>query len=383
MRYNPALDGSRGIAVDPAMLEERRPNNPNKLLGLEIVRFVSAFAVLIFHYQHFSYIADQPTNFVKDSQPFYSLFGLFYEYGFLGVLVFWCVSGFIFFWKYSASISGGAISGRTFFVLRFSRLYPLHIVTLLLAALLQLVYFGMNNYFFAFQQNTLIQFALQLFMANGWRSEAINSFNAPIWSISVEILVYFAFYMILRVAGGSWIISAAVTASAAAWMAVLGSGNLAYCFYFFYAGGLCAMVRQSISSGSVEVAADIAAFCLLFLIPSSGWIVGAYKSASLFNFVLLTFIPALVFLASRHNLGLGPRAVRYIEAAGNMTYSSYLAHFPIQLGIATIFSVLGAAIPYYSPTFFGVFLSITLVAAYLIYRHFERPAQDAIRKRML
>jgi peptidoglycan/LPS O-acetylase OafA/YrhL len=53
-----------------------------------------------------------------------------YEAGECGVWIFWCISGFIFSWKYRDTISGRSVGGRTFFVFRLSRLYPLHLVTL-------------------------------------------------------------------------------------------------------------------------------------------------------------------------------------------------------------------------------------------------------------
>src|ERR1700744_1926450 len=91
---------------------------PNKLLGLEALRFVAAFAVLIWHYQHFSYVADKPVGFVTSELPFYGLLRPFFEAGEYGVWVFWCISGFIFFWKYREPISNSAIGGWTFFVFR-------------------------------------------------------------------------------------------------------------------------------------------------------------------------------------------------------------------------------------------------------------------------
>ena len=103
-----------------------------KLLGLEVVRFFSAFAVLVWHYQHFFFMADNPKDFIREQQPLYFLFSLFYDYGFYGVKVFWYISGFIFFWKYRETISSKSITYKKFFVLRFSRLYPLHFFTLML-----------------------------------------------------------------------------------------------------------------------------------------------------------------------------------------------------------------------------------------------------------
>ena len=47
--------------------------NNNKLLGLEIIRFVSALAVLLYHYQLFFWIKDKPIDLVIDNLPFYNL----------------------------------------------------------------------------------------------------------------------------------------------------------------------------------------------------------------------------------------------------------------------------------------------------------------------
>ena len=39
-------------------------------------------------------------------------------------------------------------------------------------------------------------------------------------------------------------------------------------------------------------------------------------------------------------------------------------------------------IPYHSPYFFLAFMASVLTASFYIYRHFEMPAQDAIRKKL-
>ena len=59
--------------------------------------------------------------------------------------------GFIFFWKYRDTISDSTIGGWVFFVFRLSRLYPLHLATLLLVALLQPLYHRLTGVFFVAQ----------------------------------------------------------------------------------------------------------------------------------------------------------------------------------------------------------------------------------------
>ena len=372
----------------------------NKLLGLELIRFISAFAVLFRHYQHFAFIADEPVRFVKDHQPFYAWFKLFYNYGSYGVQVFWCISGFIFFWKYRESISSELVSGSKFFILRFSRLYPLHFITLLLVAVLQFAYISVNNHFFVYQNNNVSQFILQLCMASNWgvgkvvnfflhisTSHAWNygegfSFNGPIWTISVEVLVYFIFYALLRFVSKSWVINILIVATWPIAKRLKFDYPIIDCLYYFYIGGLSAIVRRSISNRRLKTTLTVVACCFIFLLPIFAWRFDLCEGKYCGDLFVMTLSPVLMFCAS-HDFSLRPSAHKVIEAAGNMTYSSYLIHFPVQLTIATMFSIARMPIPLYSQTFWGLFLSTTLLVSYLIYRYFEAPAQKAIRVRML
>lgn len=52
-----------------------------------------------------------------------------------------------------------------------------------------------------------------------------------------------------------------------------------------------------------------------------------------------------------------------LETAGNMTYSCYLLHFPIQLAIALGFSLAQQPIPYQNHLFWAAFVLPTLIAS--------------------
>ena len=159
------------------------PRDPGtKLIGLDIIRFLSAFAILIWHYQHFSFIGLNGSSLRTDQQPFYNQFELFYRYGNWAVFVFWCISGYVFFWKYREAIANRRVNGREFFVFRFSRLYPLHLVTLLAAAALQMAYYKVNHAYFVTEHNDTSRFLLHLGMASHWAGfRGGLSFNGPIW----------------------------------------------------------------------------------------------------------------------------------------------------------------------------------------------------------
>jgi peptidoglycan/LPS O-acetylase OafA/YrhL len=349
---------------------------PNKLLGLELLRFMAAFAVLIWHYCHFAYVADKPVDLFRDRLPFYDLLQPFYDAGRYGVWIFWCISGFIFFWKYRDAIADRSIGGWKFFVFRLSRLYPLHIVTLVLVAILQPVYLHLNGYFFVYQMNDLQHFLLQIFMAGSWGFQSGYSFNEPIWSISVEVLVYAVFFLMLRFVTRSALLNLVII------VACIGAkGQIATCLSFFYIGGLAAMARRAISSsprrGIVEGIAWLAAVTLAVV----GWVL-AYRQIELPGLAILAYTPILLFCVSG-DIRVTPAIQSWIEAAGNLTYSSYLLHFPLQLVIVLGFAIVGSPVPFYDTTFFVIFIAGTLLASRLAYLYFEAPAQDIIRDRLL
>ena len=130
----------------------------HKLLGLEVLRFIATIAVLLWHYQHFYYVGTQLTGFERSAQPFYTLLMPLYTFGHYGVQVFWAISGFIFFWKYQQAITTRRVDANRFFVLRFSRLYPLHIATLLVVAALQPLYMQMVGEPLVYQHNDFNRF---------------------------------------------------------------------------------------------------------------------------------------------------------------------------------------------------------------------------------
>ena len=152
---------------------------PSKLLGLELIRFACAMTVLIFHFKHFALTSGLTANRGID-MPLALPLSLFYTYGAYGVQVFWCISGFIFYWKYADALAARRIEPKRFFWLRFSRLYPLHFVTLLVVAGLQPIYTSLAGQPFNYADNGASRFVAQLFLADQWGASRALSFNAPI-----------------------------------------------------------------------------------------------------------------------------------------------------------------------------------------------------------
>lgn len=348
----------------------------SKLLGLELVRFTCAFAVLVWHYQHFYDIAGAP-EFVRAAQPLHAPLALFYDYGLFGVQLFWGISGFIFFWKYGQAISDGAVTGLKFFWLRFSRLYPLHIVTLLLVAALQPMHVALTGTSFVYHGNDLPNFMMQLGMATHWGPPIPFTFNGPIWSVSAEVFVYAVFFLAVRCFGPSnWLIATAVGTSLGGMLAGMESPALA-CAGYFFAGGAAARFQGALK-GKDARGAQLLCGAVLAAILAGAWSSGLLADKEALPFVLMLAMPPALFLAAQ-DWPVLERWQRLIQLAGNLTYASYLCHFPLQLTIAVAVAASGIALPVASPLFLAAYLGATLVLSRFVFERFERPAQAWIR----
>lgn len=270
----------------------------NKLLGLELIRFICAISVLFWHYRHFSYIGSNSIGLMPSELPFYQLFAPFYNAGFYGVQVFWCISGFIFFWNYRDSIASGTVSLRKFFILRFSRLYPLHILTLALVVIFQYLYQSQFNTQFVYQNHDLKHFLLQLFMAGAWGFESGDSFNGPTWSISLEVLVYGLFFVTLRALGQSIWITVAMLIGCAILRALHVQHTVINCAAFFYAGGLSANFALG-ARASARSAIDGLTVVGCILIPLAAYLLHMENIQNGTALFLMIYTPLILYSLSR------------------------------------------------------------------------------------
>ncbi|MGC4059777.1 MAG: acyltransferase [Aquabacterium sp.] len=362
-----------------------RPSAPlstptHSLLGLELLRFACAISVLVWHYQHFFFVGGAPVNFEVTQQPLYGLLKPFYEAGWLGVQAFWCLSGFIFFWKYAQPVSKGQVGARRFAVLRFSRLYPLHLATLLIVAALAAWYRARQGVDYVYQHNDWPHFALQLFMASDWPGRSEWSFNGPIWSISIEVLVYALFYALSRLGMTRWWhVVGLIGAAGLVYALKLTPHPVVLCVFFFYLGALThlaheALLRQPRLVRRAVLAAGLAA------VGAGAWLLAAGKLKAMFYVALLAPVMLLVLLDGVQPRS--PRLVHLINALGNTTYASYLLHFPLQLLTANLVLSLGWHPPLQQPAFLLGYLVLTFSLAAIVYRVLEMPAQAWLRARL-
>ena len=159
-----------------------------RLHALDTLRGVAALSIVVWHWQHFYAVSGTwEDGWQRTAQPFYVFLRPFYDEGWAAVDLFFALSGFIFFWLYSRAIAEKAIGASRFAWLRFSRLYPLHLATLLIVAVLQFYFQRATGQYFIFDTNDWQHFATSLIMAQQWLPPTLDqSFNGPAWSVSIE-----------------------------------------------------------------------------------------------------------------------------------------------------------------------------------------------------
>ncbi|MCW5201074.1 acyltransferase, partial [Desulfobulbus sp. F4] len=325
---------------------------PRHLHALDVSRGVAALAVVLWHWQHFAYKGNSLSReFIGESQPLYGLLRLFYEKGGMGVQYFFLLSGFIFFWLYREAIKNGQTGAWEFIIHRFSRLYPLHFATLIMVAILQFFYILREDTSFVYPFNDVFHFLLNVCFASKWGFESGFSFNAPVWSVSIEILLYFIFFFVALFRYGSWLFCLFVSVSALIISYVVSHSILGGLAMFFL-GGLVFHLTKFISckySIYKIYTYLVTILCWLFVIinyyvfdlSSMVLEVGILGKIFLTGFSLYILFPLTVLSLALIEIEKGP-LLKPVSWIGNITYSSYLLHFPLQLlfSLAVSFRIL-------------------------------------------
>jgi peptidoglycan/LPS O-acetylase OafA/YrhL len=344
-----------------------------KFYNIELLRFLCAFAVLLWHYAHF---LSGTEGALRTEQPFYHLFYLFYTKGYYGVQVFWMISGYIFFRQYRDTIVNRNVSFRKFLTRRIARLYPLHFATLLVVAALQYVFFAKNGKFFIYQSNSARDFILQIFMASHWFPNIIPNFNGPIWSVSLEVIVYFVFFLHMRFIGSSVFSTLAILGSALCLLLASGYRDIFWCTLFFYTGGLITYVQDFLTGLSLEQKRRYSRSFLLLAVEIFLCLVITHAQQR-FRFLILA--PVALYIALEY-IRIPERHKKLVTALGDLTYASYLIHFPIQLFLAIFCSYIGCPIPFRNSLFFLTFIGGTFLLSRVVFLQFESVARNKIRQ---
>ncbi len=144
--------------------------------SITALRGIAALSVVLFHF-HVNY------------EPLFLWKAV--SYGFLGVDVFFVLSGFIMYYVYAPALRSGSFRYSEFITKRFARIYPVHLVTLLAITLFVLV--GDRIGLAPNAKESLADFWPQLTLLYGWGVTSGIHLNYPSWSLSPEFTAYIVF----------------------------------------------------------------------------------------------------------------------------------------------------------------------------------------------
>ena len=285
------------------------------------------------------------------------------DFGWAAVDLFFVLSGFVFAHVYLTNARYARISLREFVVARIARLYPLHIATLLLCAVIPA----------ALPNNGPGAFIAHLFMVQALFSPAGHTFNGPAWSISIEALCYLIF------AAGLWgqwralhlytalaLIAGLIgTLSFAPEMRVTVETAISRGLLGFFAGQALWLNRAWFAKVPTPILAIVA---LAAIVVDPG---------GLSAVIPLTLVawPALLLLALR----VPALSARPLLWLGDRSYAIYLLHMPLidLVHYCSRGGLDGSAASMIS-AHLGL-VAITLLLADITWRWFELPMRKRVR----
>ncbi|WP_298241339.1 acyltransferase [uncultured Bradyrhizobium sp.] len=148
-----------------------------RFVVLDFYRFVAALGVFIFHLK----LIDTGI-----SPAWNGSYGLFVD-------MFFILSGFVISYSYPSDARGVAAYSR-FMIRRIARIYPLHLLSLLV--FVALIGAGLERT----ARSTSLDFVYNLLLLQAWGVTDHLSFNSPSWSISAEFFCYLIFPLLMLLA---------------------------------------------------------------------------------------------------------------------------------------------------------------------------------------
>lgn len=261
--------------------------------------------------------------------------------GYLMVDFFFVLSGFIIFHNYGRKIKSGRDVIR-FIFLRFGRLYPLHLATLLLFVGIECFkYVGQIKYGMvphnsqAFSTNNAPAFIANLLMVNPFFGFSNGTFNTPSWSIGTEFYTYMIFSVVILLAPNrksmrflatTLVIVTAVSQPCLFHVYYLSSAafiSFLRCIMGFFIGVLvydCLLDNQWIRRWSNWICLALAALVAIMLCCK--------PIGSIWDYSLLPCYALLIVAVADSTSGMVANVLNFgvVRWLGRISYSIYLCH---------------------------------------------------------
>jgi len=356
--------------------------------SLDAFRGLAAVMIVLYHSQFF--VSHIPNDLVKNSYIFVDFFFI--------------LSGFVMAYAYMERILKG-VGLKSFFILRFARLYPLHLFTLLV----WIPYISIKIYLYQHGvgetdptgENNLVTFIQNLFLLQGFSLS--TSWNYPSWSIGVEFYTYLIFYFVVILLGKVsllWRYAGVVIVSLFSFYLLFSEDfsiwhNLYRCISEFFLGALLFelyrntsfQIKSSFLSSLIEmILMGTMLYTVIYIETEHG-----YKYLTLLLFSLIVYFFAIQKKGVISQLLLQ----KSLQHLGKISYSVYMTHAIVVTGVYNVLVYTlhletgsvdgvptGVIVPY--ALFLNiVFLVVVVGISTWTYRHIELYGQSYIKRKFL
>lgn len=299
--------------------------------------------------------------------------GIIQDFGFLGVVLFFLISGFI------VTFTAQRETRFTFFIKRFMRIYPPIIVAIIFFIVLYYVVVRFYGITIIEQEKLSLKSILMSMTLFNYVLVQQNPLIGVAWTLIIEVLFYIMMFLILPIVGKN------------PKLTIISLLSLTFCVVFF---------SRSVNPNFFLLAVSISYIPIIILgqILYYWWSkqIGLVNAVSFFIVAYLEFIwgvkklnPQFYSISNSYSLSLFygilifaalmmnnrilsmPPIIKFFE---NISYSLYLYHGLVGLTFLTLTQML---IPYSYALFFAIVL--TFLVSYASYLFVEYPSQKLAR----
>lgn len=312
--------------------------------------------------------------------------------GYIGVNFFFILSGFILAYNYQDKIRHGLTSKKDFIVARIARIYPLHLLTLILAIPLMLKKLWIGNKLF-----WGIKFLTNLTLTHSFIpvSSVYLAFNRPAWSISDEFFFYLLFPLLIGSIGKRlttnfksiyWML---LSLSIIPLLMLITPDSLHHALFYvnpvfrfadFFLGillyNIFIKIQAQQTSWNFHLLESFSLLLLLLFFVAHAFI------PAVFRYSVYYWLPmSAVILIFAFQKGVFSRVLSHpsIVFLGEISFGFYMFHHLIldyfQLANAQYFHLENGFVR------FLLFFSLTLLVSYWSYYFFEKPANQWVKEK--
>lgn len=331
---------------------------------IDLLRFLAAFAVVMFHFTYRGWVRDDMSDVA------YPVIGPFFQVGYLGVDLFFIISGFVI------SLTAEGRTPQGFAISRMVRLYPAYWFSVTLTAL-AIVLLGDGRF-----SVTLSQWFANLSMVHSLAG--VPHVDGVYWTLFVELKFYFLIFVVLLIGQIHRLREFLIGWLLASW-ALYFVGHVPVVSFFlfpewspyFIAGAVFYLVYRDGRLGPLYGLMLAACYGLSLLnaaqlLDSADPAQVADNELLVVSILITLFFAVFVLIATNRLKNVQGRWLVYL---GALTYPLYLLHQMIGF---VLFNLIGDRVEKY--TLLLILVALMLALSWFVARGIEKPLAPLFKK---